>query len=173
MNVNVYGAVITIIAIVRAHRVQTMNADSATGGCRPWNQDDRLGLWIRQYAVIHHRPDPLLPHTNYYSARNESWYSFYSPMEGGRLCRGTSVRLYITVAVMINTTACSGIRTWDFSDSSQHLITQFFTGRMLFLMPKQQCRINEGKIRPLRPAVLIMSRNQRNSQKNIISRLYL
>jgi len=27
----------------------------------------------------------------------------------------------------------------------QHLITQFFTGRMLFLTPNQQCQSTEGK----------------------------
>jgi len=27
----------------------------------------------------------------------------------------------------------------------QHLITQFFTGRMLFLVPNQQCQSTEGK----------------------------
>jgi len=26
----------------------------------------------------------------------------------------------------------------------QHIIIQFFTGRMLFLMPKQQCQSTEG-----------------------------
>jgi len=28
---------------------------------------------------------------------------------------------------------------------SQHLITEFFTGQMLFLMPSQQCQSTEGK----------------------------
>jgi len=28
--------------------------------------------------------------------------------------------------------------------SYQHLITQFFTGRMLFLAPNQQCQSTEG-----------------------------
>ena len=28
----------------------------------------------------------------------------------------------------------------------QHLITQFFTGQMLFLTPSQQCQSTEGKV---------------------------
>jgi len=30
----------------------------------------------------------------------------------------------------------------------KHLITQFFTGQMLFLMPNKQCQSTEGKHKP-------------------------
>jgi len=39
-------------------------------------------------------------------------------------------------------TICTSLLTKPY----QHLITQFFTGRMLFLMPNQPCQITEGKV---------------------------
>jgi len=38
----------------------------------------------------------------------------------------------------------------------QHLITEFFTGRMLFLMPNQQCQSTEGYYCSLIIAIIIM-----------------
>jgi len=80
-----------------------------------------LGLWVRQKEMtaivrIHHR--------HFIITQPESWYSFYHPTEGGRLSGpiDTAVRvcspyprLYIAVAVMINTTAGGEIGTWVLS----------------------------------------------------------
>jgi len=73
----------------------------------------------------------LLPSTSTIAiviiAQPVSWYSFYHPTKDGRLSRPRNCskvqspcpRLHIAVAVMINATNCSVIRTWDLSHHSQ------------------------------------------------------
>jgi len=79
----VYGAVIMAKAITRVHPVHLVSADSASGGRQPSDQVNRLGLLVRRYAatmIPSTSPSPFIIIT-----QPESWYSFYRPMEVGRL----------------------------------------------------------------------------------------
>jgi len=54
------GAVITTMAVARVHLIQLMNAVSATGGHRPSNQTNRLGLGPPASSPPYH-PHPPSP----------------------------------------------------------------------------------------------------------------
>jgi len=69
--------------IARVYPVLMMRLDWAPGGRQPSDQASRLGLWVRR--------NWQLPSTSTIAiviiTQPISWYSFYRPMEGGRLSR--------------------------------------------------------------------------------------
>jgi len=67
----------------RVHPVHLMNADWAPGGRQPSDQANRLGLTPPIIGCYHlYPPSPFVLIT-----QPKSWFSFYHPMEGGRLSR--------------------------------------------------------------------------------------
>jgi len=44
---SVYGAVIVTIVIEKVYQVHLTNAYWVPGGCRPSDQENQLGLWVR------------------------------------------------------------------------------------------------------------------------------
>jgi len=84
VNDNVYGAVLMTVVTARVHPVHLMNADWSPGGRQPWDQANRLGLLSPPINGCYH-PHPSSPFV--IITQPESWYSFYRPMDGGRLSR--------------------------------------------------------------------------------------
>jgi len=70
-------------AIERVHPIYLMNVDWAPGGGQPSDQANRLGLWVRENWQLSSTSTIAI----IIITQPVSWYSFYRPMEGGRLSR--------------------------------------------------------------------------------------
>ena len=119
---DIYGAVNMAQPLREFTRFIWWMQTQRRGGRQPSDQANRLGLRVRQKemaATVH------IHHRHFIITQPDSWYSFYRPTKGG-VDLGTAVRvcspcprLYIAVAVVINTTARGEIRTWVLSHCSQ------------------------------------------------------
>ena len=121
---DIYGAVIMAQPLREFTQFIWWMQTKRRGGRQPSDQANRLGLWVHQKEMaatvrIHHRHLLLL------SPRSDTHFTIPRRVEGW-VDLGTAVRvcspwprLHIAVAVVINTTARSEIRTWVLSHRSQ------------------------------------------------------
>jgi len=124
---DIYAAVIMAKPLREFTRFIWWMQTQRRGGRQPSDQANRLRLRVRQKemaATVH------IHHRHFIITQPESWYSFYRPTEGGRLSRprhcsnwvySSCPRLYIAVAVVINTTARGEIRTWSSHTAVRHV----------------------------------------------------